>query len=227
MNHLLVRALCSPRRIISAAEARGSAATIQVMIKSDGDHLWNPPQRTNSQNTPKPFAGGYGPDGVPSDPPPRWRHSGDADAADRCATRSSASSQSVDNLLAFEEAEAAARWYADRSLTAAAGFSEEIDAAEEAIAQRHKSYLRVLRATQMALGEGHARTRLQVLFERNRALLVGEFDDHINRPRPTARSVWRTSRIVCFDTRSDIGRQAGVVTRRIMFTLQNVNEAPR
>jgi plasmid stabilization system protein ParE len=36
---------------------------------------------------------------------------------------------------ALEEAEAAARWYADRSLTAAAGFSEEIDAAEEAIAE--------------------------------------------------------------------------------------------
>jgi toxin ParE1/3/4 len=36
---------------------------------------------------------------------------------------------------ALEEAEAAAGWYADRSLTAAAGFSEEIDAAEEAIAE--------------------------------------------------------------------------------------------
>lgn len=36
---------------------------------------------------------------------------------------------------ALEEAEAAARWYADRSLTAVAGFSSEIDAAEEAIAE--------------------------------------------------------------------------------------------
>jgi plasmid stabilization system protein ParE len=34
---------------------------------------------------------------------------------------------------AFEEAEAAARWYAERSPTAAAAFSEEIDAAESAI----------------------------------------------------------------------------------------------
>ena len=34
---------------------------------------------------------------------------------------------------ALEEAEAAARWYADRSATAAIGFSEEIDAAESAI----------------------------------------------------------------------------------------------
>ena len=35
---------------------------------------------------------------------------------------------------ALDEAEAAARWYADRSASAAAGFSEEIDAAESALA---------------------------------------------------------------------------------------------
>jgi plasmid stabilization system protein ParE len=34
---------------------------------------------------------------------------------------------------ALREAEAAARWYAERSVTAAAGFSDEIDAAESAI----------------------------------------------------------------------------------------------
>ena len=34
---------------------------------------------------------------------------------------------------ALEEAEAAARWYGERSVSAAAGFSEEIDAAEVAI----------------------------------------------------------------------------------------------
>ena len=34
---------------------------------------------------------------------------------------------------ALEEAEAAARWYAERSATAAAAFSDEIDAAESAI----------------------------------------------------------------------------------------------
>jgi plasmid stabilization system protein ParE len=34
---------------------------------------------------------------------------------------------------ALEEAEAAARWYAERSPTAAAAFSEEIDEAESAI----------------------------------------------------------------------------------------------
>ena len=34
---------------------------------------------------------------------------------------------------ALEEAEAAARWYAERSVSAAAGFSDEIDAAESAI----------------------------------------------------------------------------------------------
>jgi len=36
---------------------------------------------------------------------------------------------------ALEEAEAAARWYAERSATAAVGFSEEMDAAEAAIVQ--------------------------------------------------------------------------------------------
>jgi plasmid stabilization system protein ParE len=36
---------------------------------------------------------------------------------------------------ALEEAEAAARWYAERSVTAAAAFSEDLDAAELAIAQ--------------------------------------------------------------------------------------------
>ena len=36
---------------------------------------------------------------------------------------------------ALEEAEAAARWYAERSVSAAAGFSEEIDAAESAIVE--------------------------------------------------------------------------------------------
>ena len=35
---------------------------------------------------------------------------------------------------AVDEAEAAARWYAERSASAAAGFSEEIDTAESAIA---------------------------------------------------------------------------------------------
>lgn len=34
---------------------------------------------------------------------------------------------------ALDEAEAAARWYAERSVTAAAGFSAEIDEAESAI----------------------------------------------------------------------------------------------
>jgi toxin ParE1/3/4 len=34
---------------------------------------------------------------------------------------------------ALQEAEAAARWYAERSVTAAAGFSDEIAAAESAI----------------------------------------------------------------------------------------------
>ena len=34
---------------------------------------------------------------------------------------------------ALDEAEAAARWYAERSVTAAAAFSSEIDAAEAAI----------------------------------------------------------------------------------------------
>ena len=34
---------------------------------------------------------------------------------------------------ALDEAEAAARWYAERSASAAAGFSEEIDTAESAI----------------------------------------------------------------------------------------------
>lgn len=36
---------------------------------------------------------------------------------------------------AVEEAEAAARWYAERSATAALAFSEELDAAESAIAR--------------------------------------------------------------------------------------------
>jgi plasmid stabilization system protein ParE len=36
---------------------------------------------------------------------------------------------------ALEEAEAAARWYAERSATAALGFTEEIDAAESAIVE--------------------------------------------------------------------------------------------
>ena len=43
---------------------------------------------------------------------------------------------------ALEEAEAAARWYAKRSPTAAAGFSDEIVAAESAIAQLPKAWPR-------------------------------------------------------------------------------------
>jgi plasmid stabilization system protein ParE len=37
---------------------------------------------------------------------------------------------------ALEEAEATARWYADRSSMAAAGFDEELEAAERAITQQ-------------------------------------------------------------------------------------------
>jgi plasmid stabilization system protein ParE len=39
---------------------------------------------------------------------------------------------------AVEEAEAAARWYAKRSAAAAAGFTDEIDAAESAIVRSPK-----------------------------------------------------------------------------------------
>lgn len=40
-----VRALCSPRRIVSAAEARGSAATIRVMITSTKEAAKSEPTR--------------------------------------------------------------------------------------------------------------------------------------------------------------------------------------
>ena len=43
---------------------------------------------------------------------------------------------------ALEEAEAAARWYAERSATAAIGFSDEIDAAEAAIARLPEAWPR-------------------------------------------------------------------------------------
>jgi plasmid stabilization system protein ParE len=41
---------------------------------------------------------------------------------------------------AIEEAEAAARWYADRSSSAAAGFAEEIDSAIAAIEQNPEAW---------------------------------------------------------------------------------------
>ena len=43
---------------------------------------------------------------------------------------------------ALEDAEAAARWYADRSLAAAAKFSAELDEAEEAIVERPDAWPR-------------------------------------------------------------------------------------
>lgn len=43
---------------------------------------------------------------------------------------------------AVEEAEAAARWYAQRSLTAALEFSDELDAAESAIARLPEAWPR-------------------------------------------------------------------------------------
>jgi plasmid stabilization system protein ParE len=43
---------------------------------------------------------------------------------------------------ALEETEAAARWYAERSPRAAVAFSDEIDAAEAAIAQLPEAYPR-------------------------------------------------------------------------------------
>ena len=41
---------------------------------------------------------------------------------------------------ALEEAEAAARWYAERSQAAAAGFSDELDDAEAAIIERPEAW---------------------------------------------------------------------------------------
>lgn len=41
---------------------------------------------------------------------------------------------------AVQEAEAAARWYAERSITASIAFSAEIDAAERAIIQQPKAW---------------------------------------------------------------------------------------
>ena len=43
---------------------------------------------------------------------------------------------------ALQEAEAAARWYAERSDTAAVGFSDEVDAAESAIARLPEAWPR-------------------------------------------------------------------------------------
>jgi plasmid stabilization system protein ParE len=48
---------------------------------------------------------------------------------------------------ALEEADAAARWYAERSLTAAAAISDELDAAESAIAQFPEAWPRFDRGT--------------------------------------------------------------------------------
>ena len=54
---------------------------------------------------------------------------------------------------AIEEAEAAARWYAERSASAADAFADEIDAAVTAIGEnpRRVPTIRVWRATTVAL----------------------------------------------------------------------------
>jgi len=52
---------------------------------------------------------------------------------------------------ALQEAEAAARWYAERSDTAAVGFSDEVDAAESAIARLPEAWPRFDYGTRRSL----------------------------------------------------------------------------
>jgi hypothetical protein len=53
---------------------------------------------------------------------------------------------------ALEEAEAAARWYAERSATAAIGFSDEVDAAESAIVRLPEAWPQYDHGTRRCFG---------------------------------------------------------------------------
>lgn len=79
----------------------------------------------------------------------------------------------------------------------------------------------------MALCERTSGPRFQVWLEADGPLLVSEFDDDINVPRPATRRVPAPARVVIRKSRHDTGCQAGVVTTRMAAAFQNVNETER
>jgi plasmid stabilization system protein ParE len=78
---------------------------------------------------------------------------------------------------ALEEAEAAARWYAERSPAAALGFSDEIDAAESAIIQLPEAWPRFDHGTRRYLLR---RFPYSIIYriESNRVLIVAVAHGH-------------------------------------------------
>ena len=81
----------------------------------------------------------------------------------------------------------------------------------------------LLRSSQVALRECATGTRFQILFERNRAALVGELDRDVDDPRPALRCMRDSTGVVRGDAASKVGGQSSVISRGLGAVLQNID----
>ena len=80
--------------------------------------------------------------------------------------------------------------------------------------------------SKVALRERHARSRLQVFLERDRARLVAELHDHVDVPWSSIASVCATSGVMRIESRGDVRCQTGVIAARCRPVAKNVHEPP-
>lgn len=78
---------------------------------------------------------------------------------------------------------------------------------------------------QMPTGERDAGTGLQVLLERDGAPLVRKLDHGVDAPRSMLDGMSRAPGVVRIEAPSEIGRQSGVVPRRRVVVLENVDDS--
>ena len=79
----------------------------------------------------------------------------------------------------------------------------------------------------MSLGEGAARTRLQVPLQSDCARFISEFDDDVELPRSPRCRVTAAAIVMRGETRVNVRCQTGVVARRIIGVLEDVDKALR
>jgi len=75
------------------------------------------------------------------------------------------------------------------------------------------------------MGKRNARPGFQVAFESNCALLVGELDHDINRPRTVLGRMWTAPCVVFGMSPTDIRRETRVVLMRRLVTPADVHES--
>jgi len=79
----------------------------------------------------------------------------------------------------------------------------------------------------MPLGEGNARSGLQIALQRDCTALIGKLDHKVDAPWRVLRRMDASAGVVDGEPLQDVGRDAGVVLRRAPVVLEDINESLR